>query len=129
MLDLLKEDICSNIDSLSSDLRSEISSVRKELKHTIKPLQLSSHDQTIAELECPSTDHSDQLIALDSTNSALEAQVKLLTDKCEDLEGRSRRNNIRLVGVLGGIEGAHPTEFIAQLLKDTLNLGELHSSA
>ena len=126
MLDLLKGEICTKIDWLSSDLRSDISSVREELRHTIEPLQqkLSSHDQTIVELECASTDHRDQLTTLETMVSTLQNQVKLLTDKCEDLEGRARRNNIRLVGVPEGAEGAQPTEFVSRLLKDILGLEE-----
>ena len=123
MLDLLKGEICTKIDWLSSDLRSDISSVREELRHTIEPLQqkLSSHDQTIAELERASTDHSDQLTTLE-TSVSTQKQVKLLTDKCEDLEGRTKRNNIRLVGVPVVAEGVQPTEFFSRLLKDILGL-------
>lgn len=44
-----------------------------------------------------------------------------MTDKCEDLEGRARRNNIWLVGVREGAEVAQPTEFVSQL-KDILGL-------
>lgn len=127
MLDQLKGDICGKIDSLSCELRADISSVREELRHAIEPMQqkLSSHDQAITELQRACTDHSDLLTSLDSTVSTLKAEVKLLTDKCEDLEGRARRNNIRLVGVPEGAEGARPTEFIAQLLMDSLGLDEL----
>lgn len=127
MLDQLKGDICSKLDSLFCELRADISSVREELRHAIEPMQqkLSSHDQAITELQRACTDHSDLLTSLDSTVSTLKAEVKLLTDKCEDLEGRARRNNIRLVGVPEGAEGARPTEFIAQLLMDSLGLDEL----
>ena len=119
MLDLLKGEICTKIDWLSSDLRSDISSVRDPLQQ-----KLSSHDQTIAELERASTDHSDQLTTLETTVSTRQKQVKLLTDKCDDLEGRARRNNIRLVGVPEGAEGAQPTELVSRLLKDILGLEE-----
>lgn len=127
MLNQLKGDICGKIDSLSCELRADISSVREELRHAIEPMKqkLSSHDQVIKELQRACTDHSDLLTSLDSTVSTLKADVKLLTDKCEDLEGRARRNNIRLVGVPEGAEGVRPTEFIAQLLMDTLGLDEL----
>lgn len=126
MLDLQKVEICLKIDRSFSDLRSDISSVREELRHATEPLQqkLDSHDQTIAELDRASTAHSDQLAALEATVSTLQKQASMLTDKCEDLEGRARRNNIRLVGVPEGAEGGQPTEFVSQLLKDTLGLEE-----
>lgn len=127
MLDSLKGDICGKIDLLSSDLRAEISSVREELKHSIEPIQqkLSSHDQAIGDLERTCTDHGDLLATLGPAVSTLKAQVKTLADKCEDLEGRARMNNLRLIGVPEGVEGARPTEFVAQLLKDSLRLDEV----
>ncbi|KAA0715464.1 hypothetical protein E1301_Tti019579 [Triplophysa tibetana] len=93
MLNQLKGDICGKIDSLSCELRADISSVREELRHAIEPMQqkLSSHDQTITELQRACTDHSDLLTSLDSTVCTLKAEVKLLTDKCEDLEVAKKR--------------------------------------
>lgn len=126
MMDSLKADIFEKIDSLSSQLRSEISSVRTELKESIEPLQekIGQHAQTIQDLELAATDHSGRITELEATVSGLSARVKHLDDRCEDLEGRSRRNNIRLVGVPEGLEGPRPTEFVAQLLKETLRLDE-----
>uniref|UniRef100_A0A096LTD4 Uncharacterized protein n=1 Tax=Poecilia formosa TaxID=48698 RepID=A0A096LTD4_POEFO len=48
--------------------------------------------------------------------------VDTLSKKCEDLDGRSRLNNIRLVGVLEGSEGQQPTKFVSALLQDLLGL-------
>lgn len=109
-----------------SDLRSEVTSVKQELENTVEPLlqRLNAHDQTMHELEHACIDNCTKLSKLDSTVNSLEAQVKLLSEKCEDLEGRSRRNNIRLIEVPEGLEGLRPTSFIAQLLRDILKLDE-----
>lgn len=127
MLNSLKDDICGKIDSLATELRGEISSVQKEMRNALEPLlqKVSSHDQTIRELESACTEHSDQLTGLESAVNVLKGQVSLLMDKCEDLEGRSRRNNIRLVGLQEGLEAHRPTVFVAQLLKDLLNMDEV----
>lgn len=100
--------------------------MREELRLAIEPPQqtLASQSQTITGLERTAMDHSDQLTALNGTVSTLAAQVKRLTDRCKDLEGRSRRNNIWLIGALEGVEGPRPTEFVTQLLKDTLGLDD-----
>lgn len=126
MMDSLKADIFGKLDSLSSSLRSEISSVRNELKESIEPLQekIEQYGQTMLELELADTDHSSRITELETTVRKLTAQVKHLDDCCEDLEGRSRRNNIRLVGLPEGLEGPRPTEFVAQLLKEILRLDE-----
>lgn len=126
MMDSLKADIFGKIDSLSSSLRSEISSVRKELKESIEPLQdkVEQHEQTVLQLELAATDHSGRITELEATVSKLTAQAKHLDDRCEDLEGRSRRNNIRLVGLPEGLEGPRATEFIATLLQEILRLDD-----
>ncbi|KAE8285767.1 hypothetical protein D5F01_LYC15435 [Larimichthys crocea] len=126
MLASMKGDICGRIDSQAFDLRTEIASVKQDLENTVEPMlqRLNEHDQTMRELERACTDNSTELSRLDSTVNSLKAQVKLLNDKCEDLEGRSRRNNIHLIGVPEGVEGPRQTNFIAQLLKDILKLDE-----
>lgn len=126
LMDSLRRDIFEKIDGLSTSIRSEIASVRQELKNSIDPLQrtVDAHEATVHELERAATDHNTRMNKLEATVSMLTKQATRLEDKCEDLEGRSRRNNIRVVGVLEGVEGSQPTDFIAQLLQDLLGLNE-----
>lgn len=79
---------------------------------------MSSHDSTIKDLELSATTRIDDL---SNTLNILKADVKVLQAKCEDLEGRSRRKNIRLVGVP---EGPRLRDFIAHLIQDPLGLDE-----
>lgn len=95
------------------------------MKTTVKPLQqkVSSHEQTIHELERVRTVHSSQLSDLDSAMHALKAQLKLLSDKCEDLEGRSRTNNIQVVQV--GFGGTVPDRLRCRATEIPSRLDEL----
>ena len=124
MVNSLRDDICGKIDSLSTDLRSEIATVRAELKSVIAPLQhkVEKHDGTIRDLEHAASNQSDHLSELNNIVQTLRTQVDQLNAKCEDLEGRSRRNNIRLIGILEDVEGPNPTEFVSGLLQDILSL-------
>lgn len=126
MLDSLSADICTKIDALSGSLRAEISAVRQELFSAITPIQQSlvSQAETVRELERSATDHATQLTELQSTVAKLELQTKHLEEKCEDLEARSRRNNVRIFGIPEGSEGSQPTAFISELLQKLLNLEE-----
>lgn len=126
MINVLRDDICGKIDSLSTELRSEIATVRAELKSAIAPLQqkVDNHDSTIRELEHAASSQSDHLSELDITVQSLRTQVDQLNAKCEDLEGRSRRNNIRLIGIMEDVEGPNPTEFVSGLLQDILSLDQ-----
>ncbi|RXN02936.1 putative transposase element L1Md-A101/L1Md-A102/L1Md-A2 [Labeo rohita] len=124
MLDSVKNEICQKIDSLSTDLRSEIVTVRSDVKGWLEPLQqmVESNTSTIKELERSSSDHSDRITELENLISTLNDRLTHFDAKCEDLEGRSRRNNIRLVGLPEGSEGSRPTEYVARLLQEVLQL-------
>lgn len=82
---------------------------------------MASHEKTIKELEKSASLHSDDVTALRQV-TRLNSEVGKLTEKCEDLEGRSRRHNIRIIGVPEGVEGSRPHDFVADLLKDVLSL-------
>lgn len=129
-LQALKADICGKIDSkvdlLSSNLRTEITAVKEELKNSLSGLQatVDKHSTTIHELECFATTHSDTVASMESKLSELSAEVCALKTKCNDLEGRQRRHNLRILGIPEGDEGSRPTEFMAQLLQDLLELEE-----
>ncbi|CAI5684895.1 unnamed protein product [Oreochromis niloticus] len=121
-LEVLKRDICNKldckIDTVTHTLRSEISSVKAEFKAAITTLQATINAQgtTIKDLELSATTCSDDLTSLQSAVSVLTEEFRQLQAKCEDLEGRSRRNNIHLIGVPEGLETSNPREFISHLL-------------
>ncbi len=49
--------------------------------------------------------------------ASLRNEIAALQAKCTDLERRSRRSNVRLVGIPEGMEGTQPTKFIAEARK------------
>lgn len=83
---------------------------------------VEANTSTIKELERASSDHSDRITELENLIMSLSDRVTHLDTKCEDLEGRSRRNSLRLVGLPEGSEGSRPTEYVAQLLQEILQL-------
>lgn len=85
---------------------------------------MEAHEVAVKELERAATDHSAKISDLEAAVGTLTSKVKRLEEKHEDLEGRSRRNNIRIIGVPEGVEGPHATDFVAQLLQDVLKLTE-----
>lgn len=118
MMDEMRSDIISNFNSIVSD------SVKREITAVLEPFerQMGSLGETVTSLERAANNHSDQLDELQVNVNKLTAQVESLSKKCKDLEGRSRWNNIRLVGLPEGSEGSRTTEFIAQLLQELLGL-------
>lgn len=85
--------------------------------------RLDETENRTAELESGVNAHSDAIAALESDMSHLKKEMLSLKAKCEDLEGRSRRCNVRITGIKEGREnGRQPSQFVADLLKDALSL-------
>uniref|UniRef100_A0A3Q1FL37 L1 transposable element RRM domain-containing protein n=1 Tax=Acanthochromis polyacanthus TaxID=80966 RepID=A0A3Q1FL37_9TELE len=111
MMEDMRLDIVGRFEKIVSD------TVKQEVTAALGPLdaKITSHGETITDLECAADDHSERTTSLDATVASLTARADSLARHCEDLEGRSRMNNIRLVGIPEGLEGARATEFLPTL--------------
>lgn len=100
-----------NISSRLSNMEQTLAAVRAEVKDFKEALSslgetVSAHDSRIDSLEAA-------LKGLEKANATMQLKI-------EDLEGRSRRNNIRIIGIPEGAEGTRPTDFVADLLPKLL---------
>lgn len=74
-------------------------------------------------LETAAGEQSDAVTALEQEVTRMKKEITMLKDRAEDLEARSRRCNIRVVGVREGWEsGKRPVQFIADMLRELLQL-------
>ncbi|KAI4788697.1 hypothetical protein KUCAC02_035692 [Chaenocephalus aceratus] len=125
-----KKEICATIDSrietVTENLKKEFSIMKGDTQTALAAIKATmlAHTEAIKEVEGAATQHSDDITRLQTEVARLTADTAKLSDKCEDLEGRSRRNNIRMIGVPEGKEGTRPREFISQLLTDLLSLDQ-----
>ena len=83
---------------------------------------IDQHHETIQQLETSHNDMHTRLERLESTCAALSKDNEELKVKLDDLENRSRRNNIRIIGLPEKVEGLHPTSFIDTLLRETFGV-------
>ncbi|KAL3044380.1 hypothetical protein OYC64_012797 [Pagothenia borchgrevinki] len=81
---------------------------------------LHYHRQRIHSLEANATEVEQRLQQLEDAYSALKGDNETLKTKVADLEGRSRRQHFRIIGLPESIEGPCPSAFFSQLLVDTL---------
>lgn len=66
---------------------------------------------------------SDSINNMETRLKEMEKEILKLRGWSEDLEARSQRNNLRVVGVREGAEvGKKPSDFVASLLKEKLGL-------
>lgn len=118
MMEEMRSDIVSKFETIISE------TVKREIQSALKTFdeRITANKTTINDLEKAANEHDSQLAELQANVTSLTATVESMGKKCEDLEARSRLNNVRLIGVPEGAEGSRPTDFIASLLQDLLGL-------
>ncbi|KAI4820266.1 hypothetical protein KUCAC02_028250 [Chaenocephalus aceratus] len=88
---------------------------------------VAGHGERIGSLEDNSNEVGRRLQHLENACSTLQQDSVLLKTKLADLEGRSRRQNIRIIGLPESLEGPRPTAFFSQLLVDVFGKEVLSS--
>lgn len=129
----LKNDIKAEIEIMHQDIRKDISSLREEAKADINTLrnELSQKIETLhrahtettdtqREMERSLCDVSDKITAMDKAHATLQKDYNKLQEKYMDLENRSRRQNLRVVGISEDIEAGNPSRFIAEFFSEVL---------
>ncbi|KAI4806458.1 hypothetical protein KUCAC02_017283 [Chaenocephalus aceratus] len=118
-----------SMESLTSLLESHKVSLSTEFKTIIAALEskmylihatISDHGQRITSLESNADLVDGRLSTLEATCAELAASNAKLRAKTADLETRSRRKNIRIIGLPESIEGPRPTAFFSDLLPQLL---------
>lgn len=143
-VELLREELRLSREAVLVDFRTELSSLRLELRQEIEAIRSEtttslhglrqelgeevnklrqSHVQTTTEQTDMShslSDAHDRIQQLEQLQESNTKELKRLKEKCFDLESRSRRRNLRFVGIPEGAEGGSPTKFMAELIPEVL---------
>lgn len=99
---------------LAADFKSSFESLTSTLDTLHN--KVTDHGQRISSLEDNANDMDHRIQQLKTACSAMRRDNEYLRTKVEDVEGRSRRQNIRIIGLPENIEGNHPSTFFSQLL-------------
>lgn len=129
-LPALAEMLAKHEASLMTKFQAEFNTAFSKLEERVDKFQntLLDHQQRLTSLESFANSTSQDMKAMEVELATLtEAKAKLQT-KLVDLEGRSRRNNIRIVGLPENIEGGHPTAFFSQVLMEVFGDQILNSA-
>lgn len=133
-----REDIsASAISSLLSTMLAEHkTALLTEIRDTYSKLEakldnfqnvITDHQQRLSKLEVFANSADSDWQGMQTQLTAVVTENAKLKAKLTDLEGRSRRNNIRIIGLPENIEGPRPTAFFSQLLFEVLGDGVLTS--
>lgn len=121
MLAELRADLLTKPDSLSARFENKLVVIDAKLDGV--QTTIANHEQRISDLESG----LNQMQSLESQLSNLADDNAKLKAKITDLEGRSRRCNVRLIGIPESVEGTRPTVFFSNLLMDILGQDVLTS--
>lgn len=117
------ENLLAEVSKMSSTLNTvatDVSTIKEtttELKNTVSAMQ-----ERLTEAETRISDVEDTTQQLVSDREAQCKRIDTLWSRVEDLENRSRRNNIRLLGLKEGKEGNNIKTCIKNILSEGLGM-------
>ncbi|KAI4831038.1 hypothetical protein KUCAC02_002639 [Chaenocephalus aceratus] len=111
--------------SISADFKAAFAVLEAKLNQT--QTTVAEHGEQIDSLETNANLQDQRLRILEKKGAVLADSNPKLAAKTADLEGRSRINNIRIIGLPESIEGPRPTTFFSELLVELLGNETLQS--
>lgn len=104
-------------------IKSELQAVRSEIASNSKAIQAEVDiiKTEVLDLKSGLSTWSDEVTSLQSTVTSLQKEMSTLKDKCEDLEGRMRRSNIRIAGIEER-PGSSSPQAVAKIIKEVLQM-------
>lgn len=103
--------------------------LRNELSQKIETLDMIHTEtaDTPKEMERALCDVSDKITAVEKAHESLQKDYNKLHEKYIDLENRSRRQNLRVVGISEDTEEGNPSRFVAEFFTDALGKENIES--
>ncbi|KAL7371806.1 hypothetical protein ABVT39_005465 [Epinephelus coioides] len=119
---IFKSELRAALGEDLSTIKSELQVVKTQLStdRAATHAELDALKSTMEEMQQALSGCTDDIATLQKENQSLKAELAKLDDKQEDLESRSRWNNIRIVGIPE--EAGSSAQFVSMLLKDALHL-------
>ena len=106
--------ILAAINNMSKKMEDRFNNLEASLQAT--QTTLTEHYSWISTMEVACGDHDTRLTQLKQQYLQLDASHRLLWEKITELEARSRRQNIKVVGLPERAEGKNPVDFFANFL-------------
>ncbi len=113
-------DIMKAILSFKQDFHAEMDGVLAAIKSVQSDIKECSG--RISEAEQRISTAEDKINNLQTIVDKLEKKAKFLADKTDDLECRSRRNNVRILGIPEKEEGSDPCSYMEKWIADNLDI-------
>lgn len=119
-------DIMEAIKSMNGSMNEKFDSLESTLSQTL--VSLSEVTSRVTDLEKASADYEGRISELEAHCRDWFETCKTLSSKLDDLEGRSRRQNIKIIGLPEKVEEGRPTQFVADFLVKILGASNFPKS-
>lgn len=98
---IFKAELQTALSANLTSIKNELFALKSELSTSISSMQsdVATLKLTVTEMEQSLSTWSDDVVALQAKVDHLAKEFVKLEGKCDDLESRSRRQNIRIIGV------------------------------
>lgn len=120
---VIKEELRNALAEDFNHIKTELQAVRNELANNTAMTcrEIDQVKATVKEVESGLSLWSDEVTTLQDTVTNLQKDVTELKSKCEDMEGRMRRCNVRILGIPEDPNSSSTTS-VSKLLKDVLGM-------
>lgn len=124
-LDAVSTMLAQHREALATDFRASFSSLENKFDNIQSVIE--DHGQRLSSMELATEDLSQRVADLENVCSGLKQDNSKLLAKVVYLESRSRRQNLRILGLAESTEGPRPTEFFSGLLAEVFGQDTLPS--
>uniref|UniRef100_A0A3B4CHS6 L1 transposable element RRM domain-containing protein n=1 Tax=Pygocentrus nattereri TaxID=42514 RepID=A0A3B4CHS6_PYGNA len=120
---IIREEIRGALSEDLDALKADIKAARAEIASnaTTTRAEITSMKTDIEDVKSGLSTWSDEVSTLQTTVTELQSELAKLRDKCEDMEGRMRRGNIRIAGIDERPNSASPNE-VSKMIKEVLKM-------
>lgn len=120
---IIKEELKNALANDFAALKTEVQAVRAEIANSANTVsaRFDAIETDVQEVKDGMSSWSDDITTLQKTVKILQSEVMSLRDKCEDMEGRMRRGNLRIVGLEEQPNSSSPT-VLSRIIKQVLQL-------
>lgn len=122
-MDHLSAEFAKQRTTLKEDVSTLIQNAIKPIQDSLDSLQttVTSFQKRLTSVESVAGDNFARLTVAESTIKTLQGQNQSLLDRCDDLENRSRRSNLRILNIPEGSEnGKDPVKFMSDVLMEVM---------
>lgn len=102
----------TELQAMRSDIVNNTTAIRAEIEHMNVDIQ---------DMKGGLSTWSDEVVSMQSTVTSLQEQVVALKDRCEDMEGRMRRGNIRITGIGEQPDSSSP-KAVSKVIREVLQM-------